>query len=65
MILNHLGHLKPPKMLIIVPKTGQGNEDLVLEPYRQVGQLKVELDWLKKSLKCSCGGEAEIDLSRK
>lgn len=26
----------------------QDNEELVAELYRQIGQLKVELDWLKK-----------------
>lgn len=29
-------------------KTEKENEQLVAELYRQIGQLKVELDWLKK-----------------
>jgi len=29
-------------------KTDQDNEELVAELYRQIGQLKVEVDWLKK-----------------
>lgn len=29
-------------------KKDKDNEELVDEPYRQIGQLKVELDWLKK-----------------
>lgn len=29
-------------------KKDQNNEELVSELYRQIGQLKVELDWLKK-----------------
>ena len=36
-------------------------EDLISELYRQIGQLKVEVDWLKKSPKCSCRREAKID----
>jgi len=27
----------------------QDNEDLIAELYRQIGQLKVDLDWLKKN----------------
>jgi transposase len=29
-------------------KEDKGQEDLVSELYRQIGQLKVEMDWLKK-----------------
>src|SRR4030067_1561838 len=29
-------------------KNDQDNEELVAELYRQIGQLKVEVDWLKK-----------------
>jgi len=36
-------------------------EDLVSELYRQIGQLKVEVDWLKKSPTCSSRREAKID----
>ena len=32
-------------------KTEKDNEDLQDELYRQIGQLKVELDWLKKKSK--------------
>jgi len=31
-------------------KTQQGNEALQDELYRQIGQLKVELDWMKKKV---------------
>ncbi len=31
-------------------KTEKEQEDLEAEPYRQIGQLKVELEWLKKNL---------------
>lgn len=29
-------------------KEDKGQEDLISELYRQIGQLKVEMDWLKK-----------------
>jgi putative transposase len=32
-------------------------EELTSELYRQIGQLKVELDWLKKNLNCSVKGK--------
>ncbi len=32
-------------------KKDKGFEELISELYRQVGQLKVELDWLKKNLR--------------
>lgn len=32
-------------------KADQGREELEAELYRQIGQLKVELDWLKKKFK--------------
>ena len=35
------------------------SEDLIDELYRQIGQLKVELDWLKKNRKNSCRREEE------
>ncbi len=31
------------------------------ELYRQIGQLSVELEWLKKSLRCWASGEACVD----
>ena len=34
-------------------KNKQGSEALQAELYRQIGQLKVELDWLKKNLELS------------
>jgi transposase len=37
-------------------KTEQEKDDLIGELYRQIGQLKVEGDWLKKSPKCSGRG---------
>ena len=36
-------------------------EDLISELYRQIGQLKVEVDWLKKTPTCSIRREAKID----
>lgn len=42
-------------------KPDRDQEELVSELYRQIGQLKVELDWLKKSPGCPCRGEAEVD----
>jgi len=35
-------------------KADKGGEELQTELYRQIGQLKVELDWLKKNPKCFC-----------
>lgn len=40
-------------------KKEKGAEELQAELYQQIGQLKVELDWLKKNLNCS------IDIKRK
>jgi len=34
-------------------KTKKEGEDLLSELYRQIGQLKVELEWVKKRPKCS------------
>ena len=34
-------------------KTVSDNDELVADLYRQIGQLKVELDWLKKNLNAS------------
>ncbi len=34
-------------------RDAQGEEALKAELYQQIGQLKVELDWLKKNLDCS------------
>ena len=34
-------------------------EELISELYRQIGQLKVELDWLKKNRKGSCKRKEE------
>jgi len=34
--------------------TEKDGEELQAELYRQIGQLKVELDWLKKNPRCSC-----------
>ena len=47
-------------------------EELQVELYRQIGQLKVELDWVKKNLKCSVEakrrciepGNPEISINR-
>ncbi|RKY71075.1 MAG: IS3 family transposase, partial [Candidatus Latescibacterota bacterium] len=38
-------------------KTERAQEELVSELYRQIGQLKVELDWVKKKwfFAISCG----------
>jgi hypothetical protein len=39
-------------------KAEKGREELEAELFQQIGQLKVELDWLKKNLSCS-GREEE------
>ena len=39
-------------------KTEKEREDLEAELYRQIGQLKVELEWLKKNLSFLSGGKA-------
>ena len=39
-------------------KTEKEREDLEAELYRQIGQLKVELEWLKKNLSYLSGGKA-------
>ena len=39
-------------------KEHRTDEELVEELYKQIGQLKVELDWLKKNLNCSGRGKA-------
>lgn len=33
----------------------QDNEELIAELYRQIGQQKVDLDWLKKTWSCPIG----------
>jgi hypothetical protein len=38
----------------------QGEEALRAELYRQIGQLKVELDWLKKKLVCSTDQKRQL-----
>jgi len=38
-------------------KKDKDTEDLVSELYREIGQLKVELDWLKKNHKGCCKRE--------
>ena len=38
------------------PKEDVETEELVAELYRQIGQLKVELDWLKKKARQLDGG---------
>jgi|GEM_PF-245413 transposase-like protein len=40
-------------------------DNLISGRYRQIGQLKAEVDWLKKSLKCSSRREAKIDWFKK
>jgi len=42
-------------------KHDKEGEELQSELYRQIGQLKVELDWLKKNLKCFCRRKKAID----
>jgi len=42
-------------------RSGEDSSELVAELYRQIGQLKVELDWLKKNPNSSARGEAVID----
>ncbi len=39
-------------------KTEKEREDLEAELYRQIGQLKVELEWLKKKSILLSGGKA-------
>ena len=39
-------------------KTEKDKEELEAELYRQIGQLKVELEWLKKNLLSLSGGKA-------
>jgi len=39
-------------------KTEKEREDLEAELYRQIGQLKVELEWLKKKSMLLSGGKA-------
>ena len=46
-------------------KRDKEQDDLISELYRQIGQLKVEVDWLKKNLKCSCRRETKVDHARK
>ena len=41
-------------------KTEGDHDELEAELYRQVGQLKVELDWLKKNCSCSTREEEEF-----
>jgi len=43
-LVNHVGELFSDKR----KKTDRDKDDLIEELYKQIGQLKVELDWLKK-----------------
>ena len=40
------------------PQEAKARDDVEAELYRQIGQLKVELDWLKKNLSRFCRSEA-------
>ena len=41
-------------------KTASDNDELVSELYRQIGQLKVELDWLQKKLRGSVNSSGSL-----
>ena len=41
-------------------RDAQGEEALKAELYQQIGQLKVELDWLKKKLVCSTDQKRQL-----
>ena len=41
-------------------KVEDNRDELEAELYRQIGQLKVELDWLKKNRSCSTREEEEL-----
>jgi putative transposase len=43
------------------PQQERARDDMEAELYRQIGQLKVELEWLKKNLSRSCREEAGRD----
>ena len=40
------------------PQEERSRDELEAELYRQIGQLKVELEWLKKNRRSSCRAEA-------
>ena len=42
-------------------KLEQSSEELESELYKQIGQLKVELDWLKKKYRMFHGGKTPFD----
>ena len=42
-------------------KREQSSEELESELYKQIGQLKVELDWLKKKYRMFHGGKTPFD----
>jgi len=46
------------------PQQERARDEMKAELYRQIGQLKVELEWLKKNLSRSCRKEARDDRAR-
>jgi len=54
----HLLEMMPDLFSDRRKKAEKGREELEAELFQQIGQLKVELDWLKKNLSCS-GREEE------
>ena len=48
----HLLETMPDLFSDRIKKLEQGRDELEAELYRQTGQLKVEVDWLKKNLSC-------------
>lgn len=49
----HLLEMMPDLFSDRRKKAEKGREELEAELFKQIGQLKVELDWLKKNLSCS------------
>jgi len=58
----HLLEMMPDLFSDRRKKAEKGREELEAELFQQIGQLKVELDWLKKNPGCS--GREEEDIGR-
>jgi transposase-like protein len=54
----HLLEILPEMFSTRKPYQEKAREELIDELFRQIGQLKVELDWLKKNLRRSYPSEA-------
>jgi putative transposase len=60
----HLLEMLPEVFSNRRPQQERARDDMEAELYRQIGQLKVELEWLKKNLSRSCRKEARDDRAR-